>query len=254
MFRKTVIKQGFKEIPVKSQLRDLIRDDNRLEVGATVESLLTETGQELPDNLGGGEAADPTPAKEENLDTSAFDKLVDEKLAGITEAEAYKAKYQALQAFLQVTADGQKKKMSVPALKVMAGAPNMFPSFWDAFEKYVAKQTPAAAETAPATENPPAETTASPEAAAPGTTVIAPQDQGMMFNGQETDPFAGPGDLAPDFVKRREALWNQIVEKMIPLEVLKEVDVRELDDINADNLSEIEELVQGYQPPKRGKK
>ena len=179
---------------------------------------------------------------------------MDEKLAGITEAEAYKAKYQALQAFLQVTADGQKKKMSVPALKVMAGAPNMFPSFWDAFEKYVAKQTPAAAETAPATENPPAETTASPEAAAPGTTVIAPQGQGTMFNGQETDPFAGPGDQDLDFVKRREALWNQIVEKMIPLEVLKEVDVRELDDINADNLSELEELVQGYQPPKRGKK
>ena len=41
---------------------------------------------------------------------------------------------------------------------------------------------------------------------------------------------------------------------MIPLEVLKEVDVRELDDINADNLSEIEQLVQGYLPPKRGKK
>ncbi len=82
-----------------------------------------------PGQLGrGGGRRDPTPAKEENLDTSAFDKLVDEKLTGITEAEAYKAKYQALQAFLQVTADGQKKKMSVPALKVMAGAPNMFPS------------------------------------------------------------------------------------------------------------------------------
>ena len=63
MFRKTVIKQGLKEIPVKSQLRDLIRDDSRLEVGATVESLLTETGQELPDNLGGGEAARPEPGQ-----------------------------------------------------------------------------------------------------------------------------------------------------------------------------------------------
>ena len=231
MFLKTVIKQGFKEI-------------------------LAETGQELPDNLGGGEAADPgaQAPKDEALDTSAFDKLAEEKLAGIKEAEEYKAKYQALQAFLQVTADDQKKKMSVPALKVMAGATNMFPSFWDAFEKYVAKQTAAAAETAPAVEHP-AETTASPEAAAAGTTVVAPQGQGTMFNGQgETDPFVGPGDQALDFVKRREALWNQIVEKMIPLEVLKEVDVRELTDINADNLNELEELVQGYQPPKKGKK
>ena len=259
MFRKTVIKQGLKEIPVKSQLRDLIRDDNRLEVGATVESLLTETGQELPDNLGGGEpVADPPPAKEETLDTSAFDKQVDAKFAGITEAEEYKVKYQALQGFLKVTADGQKKKMSVAALKVMAGTPNMFESFWASYEKFFAKQMPAAAAPAPPAE-PPAEPAASPEApgtmSVPGTTVTAPQDQGVMFNGQgEADPFAGPGDLAPDFVKRREALWNQIVEKMIPLEVLKEVEVRELQDINADNLSELEQLVQGYQPPKRGKK
>ena len=140
----------------------------------------------------------------------------------------------------------------------MAGAPNMFPSFWDAYEKFFAKQMPAAAAPAPPAE-PPAEPAASPEApgtmSVPGTTVTAPQDQGVMFNGQgEADPFAGPGDLAPDFVKRREAVWNRIVELMIPIEVLKEVDVRELDDINADNLSEIEQLVQGYLPPKRGKK
>ena len=50
---------GFRAIPVKSQVRDLIRDDSRLEVGATIESLLAETGQELPDNLGEGETAAP---------------------------------------------------------------------------------------------------------------------------------------------------------------------------------------------------
>jgi recombination protein RecT len=61
MFLKTVIKQGFRAIPMKSQLRDLLRDDNRLEVGATIESLLAEIGQELPDNLGGGE---PDPGAE----------------------------------------------------------------------------------------------------------------------------------------------------------------------------------------------
>jgi len=255
MFRKTVIKQGFKEIPVKSQLRDLIRDDNRLEVGATVESLLAETGQELPDNLGGGVSADQAPAKEETLDTSAFDKQVEEKFAGIKEADEYKAKYQALQNFLQVTANGQKKKMTVPALKVMAGAPNMFPSFWDAFEKYLSKQqTPPPAE--PPAETPlaaPAETQpAHPETA--GTTVITPQVQGTMFNGGEADHFAGPGDQDPDFLKCREAVWNQIVEKMIPIEVLKEVGVSELTSITADNLSQIEELVQGYQPAKKGRK
>ena len=41
---------------------------------------------------------------------------------------------------------------------------------------------------------------------------------------------------------------------MIPLEVLNEVGIRELNDINAENLSDIEELVQGYQPPKKGNK
>jgi hypothetical protein len=41
---------------------------------------------------------------------------------------------------------------------------------------------------------------------------------------------------------------------MIPLELLKEVGVNELTSITADNLSQIEELVQGYQPPKKGKK
>ena len=34
MFLKTVIKQGFRAILLKSQLRDLLRDDSRLEVGA----------------------------------------------------------------------------------------------------------------------------------------------------------------------------------------------------------------------------
>jgi len=124
MFLKTVIKQGFRAIPLKSLLRELLRDDSRLEVGATIESLLAETGQELPDNLGRGEPA---------------------------------------------------------------GDPALAPA----------------------------------------------------------------GD---DFLKRREAVWNQIVEKMIPLEVLKEVGIRELNDINAENLSDIEELVQGYQPPKKGNK
>ena len=94
MFLKTVIKQGFRAIPVKSQLRDLIRDDSRLEAGANIESLLTETGQELPDNLGWG--ADPqagAAAATEVLDTSAFDKLVEEKFSTIKEVDEYKAKY-----------------------------------------------------------------------------------------------------------------------------------------------------------------
>jgi hypothetical protein len=60
---------------VKSQVRDLIRDDSRLEVGATIESLLAETGQELPDNLGGGEIAAPgaQAGAEAAVDTSAFE-------------------------------------------------------------------------------------------------------------------------------------------------------------------------------------
>ena len=138
----------------------------------------------------------------------------------------------------------------MPQLKAMAGAPNMFPSFWDAFEKFVAKQTPPPAAEPEAAQ--PAETT-KPETAE--TTVIPSQTQGTMFNGEgETDPFAGPGDQDPDFLKRREALWNLIVEKMIPLEFLKEVGISEPTSITAENLTEVEELVQGYQPPKKGKK
>ena len=79
------------------------------------------------------------------------------------------------------------------------------------------------------------------------------QQENLVFGGEPAgDPAIAPaGD---DFLKRREAVWNQIVEKMIPLEILKEVGIRELTDINAENLSVIEELVQGSQPPKRGKK
>ena len=40
---------------------------------------------------------------------------------------------------------------------------------------------------------------------------------------------------------------------MIPLELLKEVGVNDLTGITEENLSEIEEIVQGYQPSK-GKK
>ena len=78
------------------------------------------------------------------------------------------------------------------------------------------------------------------------------QQENLVFGGSPAgDPAIAPaGD---DFVKRREALWNQIVEKMIPLEVLKEVDVRELTDINAENLNELEAPVQRSSPRKRAR-
>ena len=51
MFLKTAIKQGFKYIPVKAALRDLIYDDNQLETGTRIDLLLRQSGTEMPELL-----------------------------------------------------------------------------------------------------------------------------------------------------------------------------------------------------------
>ena len=49
MFLKTVIKQGFKYIPVKSALRDLLYDDGQIEAGTKVSLLLHQSDPGLPE-------------------------------------------------------------------------------------------------------------------------------------------------------------------------------------------------------------
>ncbi len=268
MFLKTVIKQGFRTIPVKDRLRELIRDDNKLEVGTTIESLLQEAGQELPEET-------PEPEKEEALDTSKFDKLVEEKFATIKETEEYKRQYHLLQTFLETTAAGQKKKMTVPQLKVMAAG--MFDSFWDAFEKYMAKQTPPAEskETKeppkeeppkePPKEEPPKEKEEPPkeppketetketketETETPGKTETSGQQENL-WTGEQGDPNAQEDQA---FQARRTAAWNKIIELLIPLEILKEIDINSLESITPENIDHLEDLIKNYQPPKKGKK
>ncbi len=280
MFLKTVIKQGFRTIPVKDKLRELIRDDNKLEVGTTIESLLQEAGQELPELP----EETPEPEKEEALDTSKFDKLVEEKFATIKEAEEYKRQYHLLQTFLETTAAGQKKKMTVPQLKVMAAG--MFDSFWDAFEKYMAKQTPPAEskETKeppkeeppkePPKEEPPKEKEEPPkeppketetketETETPGKTETSGQQESLWTGDGDGDPKASGNDVEagqdPEersrFLARRQAAWNKVIELLIPLELLKEIDIHEIESITPENIDHFEELVNNYQPPKKGKK
>jgi hypothetical protein len=100
--------------------------------------------------LAGLQEETPVPEEEELWDTSEFDKLVEAKFSTIKEAEEYKKRYHLLQTFLDLTAAGQKRKMTVPQLKVIAAA--RFESFWEAFEIYVAQRT------TPARQEPPKKT------------------------------------------------------------------------------------------------
>ena len=97
MAMKTVIKQGLKYIPIKPPLRDLLYDDSKLEAGETVTTLLRTSGVALED-LGGEEASG---APEPEPDTSAFDKLVAEKLQSCQTAEEYKTRHKLVETFIK---------------------------------------------------------------------------------------------------------------------------------------------------------
>jgi recombination protein RecT len=261
MFLKTVIKQGFKYLPVKSAFRDLLADDGRIEAGEAVAALLREGQAELPPGLETGEE-EPPPAPEP-IDTSGFDKLLDEKLKTISSADEYKLRHQRVEEFVTETAASQKKAKVLPAQVKVKAAAN-FAGFWTAFEAWEAKKYPA----------PPS----APAAAGSGTPQHSPSGEeppppagASPDPGEDECPFplanAGPGEAPPlvqsappaatgaigadpTFEGRRLALWDTIIDKKAFDEVKAKFGIDKTTDITPENIDNIKWLVDNYTPSK----
>lgn len=227
MFLKTVIKQGFKYIPVKSALRDLLYDDGQIEAGTKVSLLLHQSDPGLPE-LEEGTTGTPSPPAEK-LDTSKFDKAV-KKLKWDKETMA------RLEKWLADTATGASAKKGEPITPDMikVSCSNRFEEFQAKFKEWVAVNYP------------------EPETGPQG----VPPEQGSqedhppVQNTQEPeqDPKA-PGEVS--LADRKQAAWHQVVALGIPLANLAVCHVSTLADINEDNIGELEELIATY--PKKGK-
>jgi len=231
MFLKTVIKQGFRALPMKTPLRDLLIDDNRMEVGQTVESLLIEAGHEIPT------VTEPEP-EPEKINTSGFDKKVVDRLTKEYQDDpaTYKNVYNVLQDFLEITASRQAKKMTVPQLKL--AAEKQFDEFWAQFDKFLAsKMSPPSEASKP--EPPPSEEPEPPPSEEP-----------------EPEPPPSKASEPPflDFLKAREELWAMVVDKMIPMEIMKKMGVVEMEAITEDNYSYVASVINQYTPSKKRKK
>lgn len=278
MFLKTVIKQGLKYLPVKPAFRDLLYEDGRIEAGESVAALFHESGEELP--LGLATAEEEPPSAPEPTDTSEFDKLVEEKLQGITDAKEYKTRLQHVEAFIKEIAASQKKANVTPEMVKANAAKKFLPyvddkqkhqlGFWKTFEAWETKKYPAP----PPAAAPPEDTGGKPE--------TSPTINECFIHGPfegddcpvcaqkrgEPDP-AGSGDNPPDhpappaagatdptFEGRRIALWDEIIDKKIPLSELADpkFGVTELKHITPENFGTIKWFADNYQPPKKGRK
>ena len=245
MYLKTVIKQGLKTVPVKPAYRDLIYDDGRIEAGSSVAALMHEAGVDLPKELEAPDLGPETRPKDEpgpKLDTSAFDHAV-KKLKWDKETLARLDKWLAATAKGASTAastrDGREVTITPDMIKVSCG--NRFEEFLTKFKEWQEVTYPAAEAppVAPGAEGGPAEK-AEAEAAAGD-------------EGPEQEPAAEPRPLEA----RRQAVWDQVINKGIPLASLAVLDppVSAPGHITEQNVAEAEELVATYQAPTgKGKK
>ena len=254
-FLKTIIKQGLKTVPMRSDFRDLISDDGMIEVGAGVGALLTSAGTEVPESLKGedlegaasgtdtaDQQAEAAKAKieKEKLDTAAFDALVATELAPLT-AEAAKLRLIHLEENLKITAKNTKK--TVPAFKVYA-APYFHPyvndkqepkeGYWKVFLAWEAAQYPP----------PPVEDPGPEQDPGPGTGAGEGE-------GPEGDP--GPGEaVSPGtiitFEDRKRAATMECLKKILPP---ADLNLEKLADISPDNIDEIEAKIKAWEPKKK---
>jgi recombination protein RecT len=239
MFLKTIIKQGFKYIPVKSALRDLLYDDSQIEAGTKVSLLLHQSDPGLPELEEEGIGVAPVkPPEEPKLDTSKFDKAV-KKLKWNAETMA------RLNKWLADTAAAQSNKLdkaiTSDMVKLSCVSTNpatppyatRFDQFLDTFKQWQDKNYPVAPTVSPGAEGGPAEK------------AEAEAEAGDEESGPEPSPFE----------ERKEAAWNQVLDKGIPLTALAVVKVTQRADITEENIDEVEELVSTYPAPTgRGKK
>jgi recombination protein RecT len=255
MFLKTIIKQGLKTVPMSPDLRDLLNDDNMIEVGSGVGALLASAGTEVPDELKGPdeEAAKETAAaaittkEQEKKAAAVFDSLVETELANLPVEEA-QARREHLEENLKISAKNTKK--TVAAFKIFA-APFFHPyvnekkepkeGFWKTFLKWELANYPEVSSGSP-TGSPPPE---------PAMTTVVREGNG---NGEEKE-FIDVGEDASAavglaFEGRHKALVMEILKHPIPI---AELGINALTEITPDNIDDLEAKAQGWAATKKKK-
>ena len=242
MFLKTVIKQGFKYIPVKAALRDLIYDDNQIEAGTKVGLLLDQSGIE---GLSLEEATLATVATPpaDKPDTSVFDGLVEEKLKESTEEE-YKARAEHLGLFLKETAEHMttKKNLVSTEMLMVSGGSHFEPytdgkgnaqvGFWKKFLAWEdAPERPWKQEAAPEP---------------PGTGVEAPKTAATGGPPPDDSPWPDATTGAETFEQRAHRVWGLVVQKYPKMVDIKaNLKITGTKDLTEENIDGIEQAVTG---------
>jgi phage RecT family recombinase len=244
MFLKTAIKQGFKYIPVKPALRDLLYDDGQIEAGTKVSLLLHQSDPGLPEFEEEDSTIKLSPPAEK-LDTSKFDRAV-KKLKWDPETMA------RLDQWLAATSAAASSNTGkvITADMVKMSCANKCEEFLAKFKEWLDLNFPPAG-ASPGT---------GPEAAGPATTASPPVGKDEDTTAKPPDDEGGPPAAEEDKVltleERREAVWKQVINKGIPLASLAVLDppVSAPGHITEQNINEAEELVATYQGAPGGKK
>jgi len=242
MFLKTVIKQGLKTVPMAADMRDLLADDNMIEVGAGVGALLAGAGTEVPKDLEGADdfeagqdaaAAAQAKIEQDKKDTAEFDNLVSIELQGLTATEA-QARLLHLEENLKTTAKNTKsckgsivefKKLATPLFHPYVNAKQENrPGYWKEFLAWEAQTYPP-----------------------PRAAMTDPGEKGA-FQDPLTAAEAAQAGEAPPFEERHKALVMEILKHPIPL---ADLEIAELKDITADNIGDMEARVKAWTPPKK---
>ena len=269
MFLKTAIKQGFKYIPVKAALRDLIYDDNQLETGTRVDLLLRQSGVEMPELL-----EEPPPAQAETkgklepdskpIDFSklknfpAFDALAGPKIQDL-HPEDQTLRISHLKIFLQSLAQtrpGYKKNQVAECEALLVSGMKYFepfidpkkeqqPGFWGAFLAWEAKPDRPwnQEQTEPVTE-PGAEAEAGFIPRFEGDFPGNPKGREQTQKEDDGPVTEGEGQGEEPFEARKNRVWGLVVQKYGKTKDMKEnLGIARSADITEDNVDDIEEKV-----------
>jgi len=208
-------------------MRDLLSEDGMIEAGASVaalaESAAAEAGKELPEDLRGGDEdleKAQEKVKQAQVDTSAFDALVEAELKELTANEA-QARMIHLEENLKITAKNSGKK--IPEFKAYVASGGFFhpyknkkqedkPGYWKTFLAWEQEKYP-------------------------------PEPDGE----DEGQPGEGGGGEIP-FAEQKRLLTMEILRLNIPL---ADLELASMNEITPDNIEDIEARVKNWEPPKK---
>lgn len=255
------------------------------EMGYDLEKPLNIT----PEPPGATPAPEPEP---ETAETKEFDKLAQKKLKALKlDAEALQVKQERLAKYLADTAaswkdrvkgDAKKAQMTVGYVKTQ-GVKN-FEGLWTAFGTWEASSFPAEAEGKPGAvkEEPPQAITTEQFDKLDSTPLeilqqaykncevaIGLDPKELDFEtaeklvaevakleaaAEDADPFAPPAQdpKVVTFDSRAQTVFNQLLQKGMPISELADLGVNGMADITAENIDQVIERVANYKP-KRGK-